>query len=85
METLLSLLTDPKILALLSPFGIFAVVEGIVIYKLYQKVDELQEKRLEDAVQMNKDWIQLSQDVTKTLDLVVKIAGNKRNGNGGSN
>lgn len=84
MDVLISLLTDPKILGLLTLPIICMIVEAYVIWKLFKLYSDLQEKRLEEVTKMNQEYINLSNEINKTLDLVVKLSG-KRNGNGDSN
>jgi hypothetical protein len=80
----LTMLLDPKFLSVVGPLGVIAVVEGYAIYKLFNLYSSTQEKRLEEWKQTNKDYEQLSQEINRTLDTVLKIIGNKRNGNGGN-
>ena len=84
MDVLLSILTDPKVLSLLSLPIICMIVEGFVIYKLYKFINELQEKRIGEWQQMQKEYTDLAQNINNTLDVLLKVIGNKRNGNGGS-
>lgn len=80
---LFTMLLDPKFLSIVGPLGVIAVVEGYAIYKLFSLYSSTQEKRLEEWKQSNKDYEQLSQEINRTLDTVLKVIGNKRNGNGG--
>jgi len=84
MDVLLSILTDPKVLSLLSLPIICMIIEGFVIYKLYKFINELQEKRIGEWQQMQKEYTDLAQNINNTLDVLLKVIGNKRNGNGGS-
>jgi hypothetical protein len=79
---LLTLLLDPKFISIVGPLGILAVVEGYVIYKLFDKHEKLQEARLNEWRSMVEDYNKLCSDVNKTLDTLLKVVG--RNGNGGS-
>jgi hypothetical protein len=82
METLLELLTNAKVLSILTPTGLVAGLLGYVIYKLFQKYDALQELRVADIKKFNEEYQQLARDVNGTLDLLIKLTGSK-NGNGG--
>lgn len=81
MDILINFLTDPKIISLLTVPIIAMVAEAYVIVKLFKKYTELQEDRFKEAIEMNKEYIHLSNEINKTLDLVVKL--NSRS-NGGS-
>ena len=80
MEFLLSLLTDPKILGILTLPVVCMVVEAYALYRIFQKYDSLQEARIRETKEMNDEYIHLSQDINKTLDAVLTVIG--RNGNG---
>ena len=82
METLISLLTDPKIWGILTPAGLVAGILGYALYSLFKKYDKLQELRVEDIKKFNTEYQQLAKDVNATLDLLIKLTG--KNGNGGS-
>lgn len=81
MELLINFLTDPKIISLLTVPIVAMIAEAYVIVKLFKKYTELQEDRFKEAIEMNKEYIHLSNEINKTLDLVVKL--NSRS-NGGS-
>lgn len=83
MEFLINLLTDPKMLSVLSLPTIAIGVLSYALYRLFQKYDRLQETRNRESKEMNNEYIQLSNDINKTLDAVLKVIGN-RNGNGGT-
>ena len=78
METILELLSNIKVI---GPIGIIALIEMWAIYSLFNRLQELQDKRLEDYERMKNEYTQLSQDINRTLDTVLKIIGRK-NGNG---
>lgn len=81
METLIDFFTNPKILSLLTVPIVAMIAEAYVIVKLFNKLTKLQEERFKEAIEMNKEYIHLSNEINKTLDLVVKL--NSRS-NGGS-
>ena len=85
MDTLLTILTDPKFLTIVGPLGVIAIVEGWAIYKLFSLYKESLEKRLSDWQQVKDEYTQLSNDLNKTLDVLIKTVGRKNgNGNGGN-
>jgi hypothetical protein len=75
MEVLLNLLTDPKVISVLSlPTAcIFAL--SFALYKLFQKYDALQERRLNEWKGMVDDYNHLAKDINNTLDLLIKLNG----------
>jgi hypothetical protein len=83
MEFLINLLTDPKVLSVLSLPTIVIGALSFALYKLFQKYDRLQEQRLHEWKSMVDDYNHLAKDINNTLDLLIKLSGNK-NGNGGS-
>lgn len=80
---LFKLILDPKVLSILGPLGLAAIVEGYWLMQLFKKYDGVQEKRLDENKQMQKEYMELSTDINKTLDLLIK-AFQKNNGNGGN-
>lgn len=82
MDFIIQLLTDPKILSLLSLPTICMLVLGFALYKLFQKYDKLQNLRVDEARKMNEEYNQLVSDINKTLDTVLRVINH--NGNGGS-
>ena len=83
MEFLISLLTDPKVLSLLSLPTICMLVLAYALYKMFQKYDALQELRIKETKEMNHEYVQLSQDLNKTLDGVLKVVASKNSNGGG--
>jgi hypothetical protein len=83
MEFLISLLSDPKILSILSLPTICILILAFALYKLFQKYDSLQEQRLNEWKSMVDDYNNLTKDINNTLDLLIKISG-KNGNNGGS-
>jgi hypothetical protein len=83
MLELFKLLLDPKVLSVVTPAG--ALVAALVwsLYKMASKYDDLQERRITEWKEMNSDYMKLSEDINKTLDLLIKTVGRK-NGNGGN-
>ena len=51
------------------------------IAEIKQIITEIQEKRLQEAIEMSKDYHELVADMDKTLDAVIK-ATKPKNGNG---
>ena len=78
MDLLLDLLNNIKII---GPLGVVACVEAYAIYNLFSRLEESQEKRLQDWQTMNKDYQDLSNEINKTLDAILKMFGRK-NGSG---
>jgi hypothetical protein len=83
MDFLINLLSDPKILSVLSLPTICIAGLSFALWKLFQKYDSLQEQRLKEWSDMVNDYNKLCNDITNTLDLIIKLSG-KNNGNGGS-
>lgn len=82
MDFLISLLTDPKLLSVLTFPIVVAGALSFALYKLFQKYDALQEQRLQEWKGMVDDYNHLAKDINNTLDLLIKLSG--KNGNGGS-
>jgi hypothetical protein len=86
VDTLITILTDPKFLTIVGPLGVAAALEAWAIYSLFTRLEDLQEKRLQDWQTMKDEYTQLSSDINKTLDVLIKTLGRKNgNGNGGCN
>lgn len=83
MDTLLELLGSIKVI---GPIGVIALIEMWAIYSLFNRLEDLQEKRLQDWQSMKDEYTALSKEVNSTLDTVLKVLGKKNgNGNGGCN
>ena len=74
MDFLLDILNNIKII---GPLGVVACVEAYAIYVLLNKLEEQQEKRLQDWQSMKDEYTQLSSDINKTLDAILKMFGRK--------
>lgn len=81
MDTILELLSNAKVLSILTPTGLVACALGYVIYRLFQKYDALQELRVADIKKFNEEYQQLTKDINQTLDTLLRIVGSR---NGGS-
>jgi hypothetical protein len=81
VDTILELLGSIKII---GPIGVIALIEMWAIYTLFNRLEDLQEKRLEDWKAMRDEYTKLSEGINSTLDTVLKIIGRK-NGNGNGN
>jgi hypothetical protein len=86
VDTLIELLSSIKVI---GPLGVVAAIEAYAIYNLFNRLEDLQQKRLDDYEKMKDEYTQLSQDINRTLDTVLKVIGRKNgnggNGNGGTN
>jgi hypothetical protein len=80
VDILLDILNNIKVI---GPLGVVAAVEAYVIYNLFNRLEDLQDKRLQDWQAMKNEYTQLSSDINKTLDAILKMFGRK-NGNGGN-
>jgi len=82
MDTLLEILTSLKIW---GPLGVISAVEAWALYALFNRLEDLQERRLQDWQKMKDEYAQLSEDINKTLDVLIKTVSRKNgNGNGGN-
>lgn len=82
MDFIISLLTDPKLLSVLTFPIVVAGALSFALWKLFQKYDALQEQRLNEWKAMVDDYNKLAKDINNTLDLLIKLSG--KNGNGGT-
>ncbi len=78
MEFLLNLLTDPKVLSVLSLPTACLFALSFALYKLFQKYDALQEQRLNEWKGMVDDYNHLAKDINQTLDTLLKVIGNNK-------
>jgi hypothetical protein len=77
METLIELLTNARVLSVLTPTGLVAGILGYIIYKLFQKYDALQELRIAEWKAMRDEYTNLCKEINSTLDAVLKVIGKK--------
>lgn len=80
MELLSAVLTDPKLWSILTPAGILVIILGYTIWKLFRLYSDLQEKRIAEFKEMNREYTALANEINRTLDTVLKLIGNKSNG-----
>jgi len=82
---LTTLLLNPKVLALLGPIGVVGLIAIYSFYKititLLKRNDDIQEKRIQEAQEMQKEYAELASEVNKTLDILIKTF-RRKNGNG---
>jgi hypothetical protein len=77
MDTILELLGNIKVI---GPIGVIALIEMWAIYSLFNRLEDLQDKRIQDYERMKDEYTQLAKDVNSVLDTVLKVLG-KKNGN----
>jgi hypothetical protein len=82
VDTIVELLSSIKVI---GPIGVIALIEAWALYSLFNRLEDLQEKRLQDWKDMKEEYTKLSENINSTLDTVLKIIG-RRNGdkNGGN-
>jgi hypothetical protein len=80
MDFLINLLTDPKVLSLLSLPTICMSILGYMLYKLFLRYDHLQEVRIEENKKMLEEYTKLCNDINKTLDTLLRVMGKCNNG-----
>lgn len=72
---LVTLLLNPKIIAVVGPVGAILIAVCVIFYRLMlkflKKYEEAQEKRVSEAQEMQRDFLEFSVDMTKTLDAVL--------------
>jgi hypothetical protein len=81
MEVLFNILSDPKILSLLSLPTMAIAALSYALYKMFQKYDDLQESRLKEWQTIVEDYNKLCNDINQTLDTLLKVMG-RNNGTG---
>jgi len=78
-----TLLLNPKVLAILGPVGIMGLAVIYGNYKMWKwfftKYDEIQNKRIEESHDMQKEYFELAKEVDKTLDILIKTISRKGN------
>lgn len=83
--TLIDLLLNPQLIAVLTPAGVILLAGCWLLYSNYKKIlqsyMDLQEKRIKENQDMQKVYYDLAADVNKTLEILLATLG-KKNGNG---
>jgi hypothetical protein len=64
---------NPHVLFVYGPIGAVAILEGIALYYIWSKHEELHQHRLEDVQKMKDEYLALVQSVEKTLDLLISV------------
>ena len=88
---LVQLLLNPKVIGVLGVSGALLLGFCFVLYRLYiyqrnktdeahQKIEEIQEKRVQENREMQKEYYDLAADMDKTLDSVLKAIRTKNSG-----
>jgi hypothetical protein len=78
--SILELLLNPKVLSILGPVGLWAILASFALYKLGKRYDDIQETRIKETKEMQKEYYELANDIEKTLNTLLAVIG-KRNGN----
>jgi hypothetical protein len=78
---LVNIFLDPKVLSILGPVGLWAFLASIALYKISKRYDEIQEKRITENKEMQKEYLELAKDIERTLDVLIRTVG-KKNGGG---
>lgn len=86
--TIIDLLLNPQLIAILTPAGVILLVGCWILYSNYKKVlqlyIDLQNQRVKENQDMQKVYYDLAADVNKTLEILLSTLGKKTdNGNGG--
>lgn len=84
MDQIISLLLNPQLIALLGPTGIILLIGGWLWYRQYKhilsKYEEVQEKRIQESQLMMKEYQEFSVDMTRTLDAVLDVVRDSKDG-----
>lgn len=64
-------------LKLLGPAGFLFAFICWGLYKVFRMYADVQEKRIEEAKAMLKEYNNLSSEITSTLDTLLKVLGKK--------
>jgi hypothetical protein len=67
-----------EILKVWGPFGALLVIAGIVISRLYTRINDLQDKRLTEVKEYAQQNAELTRDLTKTTDGLTQAVNNLR-------
>jgi len=81
--SLIELLFNPKVLSILGPLGLWAILASFALYKVCRRYDDIQETRIKETKEMQKEYFELAHDIEKMLNTLLAVVG-KRNGNSGS-
>ncbi len=88
MEIITALLASPKILAVLGVTGTVLLGIAFIFYRLFikflGKYEDVQEIRIKEAQENTKDYFELSNELQKTMDILIRTVSRKNGGNGGS-
>lgn len=71
-------LVNPDVIAVIARMGGIAAIMGYVIYRMAKKYDEIQEKRIAENKEMQKEYMDLARDVNKTLDILIRTIQQKK-------
>src|ERR1035437_10035235 len=73
MDTILSLLMEPKVLAFAGPLGIACVVEGYMVVKLFSLYKTNMDARLADEISASQRLSDLVASVCSKLDTLISV------------
>lgn len=77
VTNLLAPLLTSKVLIIYGPLWLVAIVEGVALYYLWRRHEELHAKRLDDAQKTIKEYDKLVGEVNKTLEVLIKILSSR--------
>lgn len=70
---LISTLLSPKVLFVYGPLWCIAVVEGLALWYIWKRHEELHAQRLQDITKMKDEYVSLVHQVEKTLDVLISV------------
>jgi cbb3-type cytochrome oxidase subunit 3 len=78
----LSVIMTPQFIGILGPFGVLFLAVCWVLYKFAKRYDAIQEKRIAEAQAMQKEYLQLTDDINKTLNMLMRAVKKQKKSNG---
>lgn len=85
--TLIDLLLNPQLIAVLTPAGVILLAGCWLLYSNYKKIlqlyIDLQNQRVKENQDMQKVYYDLAADVNKTLEILLSTLGKKNDSNSG--
>lgn len=73
MDTLLAILMEPRILAIIGPLGLLCSIEGFVVVKLFNMYTSSMNTRLAESLTASQKLSDLVGSVCTKLDILISV------------
>lgn len=75
---IIEILFNAEVIKIFGPFAIVLLLLSFALYKMFKMYVEVQEKRIQEAKEIQKEYELLANDINKTMDTLIALLSKKR-------